>query len=441
MIHIVSGGAYAAPWADLGNPMTLAPMEWRVFLSPRMWVAGLMGFASGLPLLLTLSVLQAWLKAEGVDLATIGFIGLVGLPYTLKFLWAPLFDRYTPVALGRRRGWLLIFQILLTAGIVGLGLTSPAESIVTVSAAALLVAFFSASQDIVIDAYRRETLADAEQGLGAAYYVCGYQLGTLLAAGGGLILADIVGFQGVYVIMAAVMASAIIVTLLAPEPKLEAGQPTSLRDAFAGPLVEFFRRRDAVLVLAFVLLYKLGDNMASHMSIPFYLDIGFSNTQIGSVVKLLGTWAIFIGTFAGGALILKLGLFRALLAFGVLQGVSTAGFAVLAIVGQNLYWLGGVVAFENLTIGLGRSALLALMAYLTNRRFTATQFALLASLAGVPRVIVSAPTGWLAEQIGWVTFFISCALIAIPGLVLLLAFRGWLRDPGPHALRPAEEHG
>ena len=414
--------------------MTAASIQWHVFLSPRMWLAGLMGFASGLPLLLTLSVLQAWLKAEGVDLATIGFIGLVGLPYTLKFLWAPLFDRYTPVALGRRRGWLVIFQLLLVMGIVGLGLTSPAVSIPTVAAAALLVAFFSASQDIVIDAYRRETLADAEQGLGAAYYVCGYQLGTLLAAGGGLILADLVGFQGVYLIMAAVMASAVIVTLLAPEPGLAAGQPTSLRDAFAGPLAEFFRRRDAVLVLAFVLLYKLGDNMASHMSIPFYLDIGFSNTEIGSVVKLLGTWAIFIGTFAGGAIILRFGLFRALLGFGVLQGLSTFGFAALALVGHNLFWLGGVVAFENLTIGLGRSALLAFMAYLTNRRFTATQFALLASLAGVPRVIVSAPTGWLAEQIGWVSFFVSCAIIAVPGLLLLLVFRGWLGDSRGSAL-------
>ena len=408
--------------------MTTARMDWKVFLSPRMWLAGLMGFASGLPLLLTLSVLQAWLKAEGVDLATIGFIGLVGLPYTLKFLWAPLFDRYVPVALGRRRGWLAIFQILLALSIAALGLTAPADGIPTVAAAALLVAFFSASQDIVIDAYRRETLADAEQGLGAAYYVCGYQLGTLLAAGGGLILADIVGFKGVYLFMAGVMATAIVVTLLAPEPKLTAGQPTTLRDAFTGPLVEFFQRRDAVLVLAFILLYKLGDNMASHMSIPFYLDIGFSNTEIGSVVKLLGTWAIFIGTFAGGALILRLGLFRALLLFGVLQGVSTAGFALLAVLGHNLYWLGGVVAMENLTIGLGRSALLAFMAYLTNRRFTATQFALLASLAGVPRVIVSAPTGWLAEQIGWVSFFLSCALIAIPGLLLLLAFRSWLHE-------------
>jgi PAT family beta-lactamase induction signal transducer AmpG len=408
--------------------MTTARLGFRLFLSPRMWLAGLMGFASGLPLLLTLSVLQAWLKAEGVDLATIGFIGLVGLPYTLKFLWAPLFDRYIPSSLGRRRGWLVIFQVLLAGGIAVLGLTSPADGIPTVAAAALLVAFFSASQDIVIDAYRRESLADAEQGLGAAYYVCGYQLGTLLAAGGGLILADVVGFKGVYLIMAGVMAAAIIVTLLAPEPKMAAGQPTSLRDAFAGPLVEFFQRRDAVLVLAFILLYKLGDNMASHMSIPFYLDIGFSNTEIGSVVKLLGTWAIFIGTFAGGALILRLGLFRALLLFGVLQGLSTAGFALLAMVGHNLFWLGGVVAFENLTIGLGRSALLAFMASLTNRRFTATQFALLASLAGVPRVIVSAPTGWLAEQIGWVSFFVSCAVIAIPGLVLLSAFRTWLGE-------------
>lgn len=398
----------------------------KVIFSGRMLVTLLMGFACGLPLLLTTSVLQAWLKKEGVDLATIGLFALVGLPYTLKFLWAPLLDRYTPKLLGRRRGWLLLAQMSLILSIVALALTRPAESTWVVAVVALLTAFFSATQDIVVDAYRREALADEELGLGASLYVNGYRMGMLLASGGGLILADFIPFRQVYLVMAAVMLAGVATTLAAPEPEAHKGKPRNLKEAVIDPFVDYFRRRDAVLILLFVLLYKVGDSMASHMSIPFYLDIGFSNSEIGTVVKLFGFWATILGSFVGGVLFLRLGIYRSLMSFGWLQGISTAGFALLALVGHNIPALAAVIAFENLSAGMGTAAYMAFMASLTNKRFTATQYALLSSLMGIPRVIIASPTGFMAEFMGWFGFFTFSALIAIPGLLLLW----WLRRRG-----------
>jgi PAT family beta-lactamase induction signal transducer AmpG len=406
--------------------------SWGLFVSSRFWLAGLMGFAGGVPLLLTLTVLQAWLQSEGVSLTTIGFLGLVGIPYNLKFLWAPLLDRFNPLGFGRRRGWLIISQICLALSIAILGTQDPLDGILKVAVAACLVAFFSATQDVVIDAYRRETLGDAEQGLGASMYTYGYRLGMLLASAGGLILADVIGFAGVYFFMAALMLSMVVVTILAPEPSGVGEGPRSLKTAFVGPFVEFFGRKNfsggAVLVLAFILLYKLGDNLASHMTIPFYLETGFSNTEIGTVVKFFGVAPLLFGVFAGGVLTLRAGLYRALIISGILQGVSTAGFVILSVVGYNLWWLAGVIAFENLTQGMGSAALLAFMAYLTDRRFTATQFAMLSALATLPRVVLTAPTGWLATQMGWGSFFSISALVAIPGILLLLAFKSWFSD-------------
>ena len=259
---------------------------WEVLASRRLWIAGLMGFAGGLPLLLTLTLLQAWLSAVQVSLTTIGFLGLVALPYNLKFLWAPLLDRFVPLGLGRRRGWLVIAQASLAASIAVLGLQDPATRLWAVGLAAVVVAFFSATQDVVIDAYRRESLADAEQGLGASMYTYGYRLGMLVVSAGGLVMADRVGFRAVYFGMAAIMFAMVAVTLLAPEPVGSRERPTTLRSAFLGPFSEFFRRREglpsgALTVLAFILLYKLGDNLADHMTIPFYLELGFSNTEIG----------------------------------------------------------------------------------------------------------------------------------------------------------------
>ncbi|MES9965886.1 MAG: AmpG family muropeptide MFS transporter [Sedimenticola sp.] len=391
----------------------------RAIFSGRMLVAGLMGFVCGLPLLLTGSLLQAWMTEEGVDLATIGLFAFVGLPYTLKFLWAPLLDRYTPVFLGRRRGWLLMAQLALVFSLVLLAYSSPGVDTYGVAVAALLVTFFSASQDIVVDAYRREALSDDEQGLGASLYVNGYRVGMLLASGGGLIMADFMSFTAVYLWMAGFMVIGIVTTLLAPEPGASEGKPRTLRAAVIEPFVEYFKRQDALVILLFILLYKLGDTMASHMTTPFYLDIGFSKSEIGAVVKLFGFWATVAGGLLGGIWILRVGIYRALMGFGVLQGLSTAGFALLALLGNSVSGLAAVIAFENFSGGLGTAAYIAFMASLTNKKFTATQYALLSSLMGVPRVIAASPTGFMAEWMGWFGFFVFCALIAIPGLLLL----------------------
>jgi PAT family beta-lactamase induction signal transducer AmpG len=396
-----------------------------VIFSRRMFVSFVMGFACGLPLLLTSTVLQAWMKKEGVDLTLIGLMALVGLPYTLKFLWAPFLDRFTLSFLGRRRGWLLVAQIALALSIAGLGFTGPAKNPVIMVFAAILVTFFSASQDIVVDAYRREDLADEELGLGSSFYINGYRVGMLLASGGGLILADHLPFTMVYLIMAACMLPGIITTLLTPEPVISEGTPKTLREAIAAPLAEYFGRKNAVLILAFILFYKIGDTMASAITTPFYLDIGFSMTEIGTVVKIFGFWATIAGSLIGGVLMLRMGINRGLWVFGFLQAISTAGFALLAHIGYSVPALSGVIAFENLTGGMGTTAYAAFMGSITNKKFTATQYALLSSLMGVPRVLASAPTGFLAKHMGWESFFIFCVLIAIPGMLLLLKFAPW----------------
>lgn len=390
-----------------------------------MLVAFLMGFSCGLPLLLTITVLQAWMKEEGIDLTMIGMMALVGIPYTVKFLWAPFFDRFTLPFLGRRRGWLLIAQIALMLSIAGLGLSDPRNNPLMLVFAAFLVTFFSASQDIVVDAYRREDLSDEELGLGSSLYINGYRVGMLLASGGGLIMADHMPFSIVYLIMAACMLPGIITTLLAKEPLIMVGTPKTIREAVFEPLIEYFSRNGALWILAFILLYKIGDTMASAITTPFYLDIGFSKTEIGAVVKLFGFWATIAGSLIGGVLMFRLGISRSLWIFGFLQAISTAGFAVLARIGHSVPALSAVIGFENLSGGMGTAAYAAFMASITNKKFTATQYALLSSLMGIPRVFASAPTGFLAKNIGWEGFFIACTLIAIPGMLLLLKFAPW----------------
>ncbi|QEP42443.1 MFS transporter [Ectothiorhodospiraceae bacterium BW-2] len=390
-----------------------------------MAVAFFMGFACGLPLLLTGSVLQAWMHEEGVDLSVIGLFALVGLPYTLKFLWAPLLDRFTLPLLGRRRGWLLLIQLILTLAIALLGLTNPVASPWLVAVVAFWVTLFSASQDIVVDAYRREDLRDEELGLGSALYVNGYRVGMLLAGSGGLILADSFPFAIVYLLMAASMAVGLVTTLLCREPQMVAGQPQTLSEAVIEPFRDYFGREGAWLILLFILLYKVGDTMAAAMTTPFYLDIGFTKTDIGTVVKLFGFWATIAGGLLGGLILLRWGIGRSLWGFGILQALSTACFAILVVTGADTLWLAAVIAFENLSAGMGTAAYIAYMASLTNRRFTATQYALLSSLMGIPRVVVAAPTGYLVEWVGWAEFFIFCALIALPGLLLLQRLQPW----------------
>jgi PAT family beta-lactamase induction signal transducer AmpG len=373
-----------------------------VIFSRRMLVAFLMGFSCGLPLLLTWGVLQAWMTKKGVDLTWIGMISLVQIPYTLKFLWSPFLDRFILPFLGRRRGWLIVTQITL-----------------------MVAAFFSATQDIVIDAYRREDLSDEELGLGSSMYIYGYRLGMLLASGGGLIMADHMPFSQVYFIMSLCMLPGIITTLLTPEPELVSGAPQTMREAVVGPLVDYFRRSRAVWILVFILLYKIGDTMASGITMPFYLKTGFSMTEVGTVVKFFGTAATLIGAFLGGVLLLKLGINRGLWIFGILQALSTAGFAILARIGYNINMLSGVIAFENLSSGMGTAAFVAFMASITNKKYTATQYALLTSIMGLSRLLASSVTGFLAKNMGWQSFFIFCTLIAIPGMLLLLKIAPW----------------
>jgi PAT family beta-lactamase induction signal transducer AmpG len=320
---------------------------------------------------------------------------------------------------------MLIAQIALMASIAGLGQSNPAENPWMMAIAAFLVTFFSASQDIVVDAYRREDLSDEELGLGSSLYINGYRVGMLLASGGGLIMADYIPFSSVYLILAICMLPGIITTLLTPEPATPEGKPKSMREAVIDPLVEYFSRSGALWILAFILLYKVGDTMASAITTPFYLDIGFSKSEIGAVVKLFGFWATITGGLTGGIIMIRLGINRSLWIFGFLQALSTACFALLARVGYSIPLLSGVIAFENLSTGMGTAAYAAFMASITNKKFTATQYALLTSLMGVPRVFASAPTGFIAKNVGWEIFFIACALAAIPGMMLLPKFAPW----------------
>lgn len=390
-----------------------------------------MGFFGGLPLLLTTSLLQGWLARSDVSLTAIGFsTGLVGLPYAVKFLWAPLVDRFRPLATGRRRGWLLLSQASVVGSVVLLSLQDPSASLWTVLIAAYAVTFSSATQDIVIDAYRRESLADSEQGLGASFYVYGYRIGMVVAVSGGFLIADVAGYSVAFLVMAAIMALSVIVTFVVIEPTESIVRPKTLTDSFVGPFIEFFTRggrvrAESLLLLIFIIAYKLGDNLGTHMATTFYLSLGFGEADI-SWARLLGTGALLAGVFVGGAFVLRLGIFWSLLVVGILQAVSTACFVILTAVGDSSGWLAVVISFEELTAGMGTSALLAFIAALTDKRFTATQFALLSALANMPRALLVAPSGFLADLLGWPTFFVSCALAAIPGLVLLVYLREWI---------------
>ena len=396
------------------------------YLEKKMLVTLVMGFVSGVPLLLTITLLQAWLTDEGISKSTIGLFALVGLPYSLKFLWAPIFDKYIINALGRRRGWLLASQIALIVSIVGLGMTNPSLSAINVAILALLVTFFSASQDIVIDAYRRESLLDEEQTLGASAYVLGYRIGALAAGAGGLILADLISYQFVYMIMASIMVIGVVTTIIADEP-LQAAEPKTLKDAIIKPFTEFFDRKgfnSAVLILLFVLLYKVGDTMAHSLSTNFYLDIGFTKTEIGTVVKVFGLIATLIGAFLGGLISLRIGLYKSLIIFGIFQAVATLGFSVLASVGNYISVLMIVISLENLAAGMGYTAYLAFIANMTNKEFTATQFALMTAIMSIPRTFLSGSSGFLVEILDWQIYFIFCSLIAIPALIILMKIKG-----------------
>jgi MFS transporter, PAT family, beta-lactamase induction signal transducer AmpG len=391
----------------------------------RMTAVFFLGFSSGLPLLLIGATLKAWLADKNVDLALIGAFAIVQLPYAFKFVWSPILDRFTLPFLDRRRGWILFFQLSLAALLAGVAAVQPDLNPALIGALALLVAFASASQDIAIDAYRREVLLDEELGLGSTLAVNGYRVGMLVAGAGVLLIADQVNWHVAYLVMAGLMVVSAGVTIFSPPISKPAAAPKDLWQAAYLPIVEYFQRRGAIEMLVFVLLFKIGDQMASDMLNPFYLDIGFTKTEIGTVSKFFGFWATIAGGFAGGFLIFRWGIVKSLWIFGILQALSTGFFAVLASMGPKIPILAGVVAFENLASGMGTAAYVAFMAGLCDRRFTATQYALLSSLIGVPRAIFGSASGVLAQSFGWTAYFVFCAVIAIPGLLMLFRAGSW----------------
>jgi MFS transporter, PAT family, beta-lactamase induction signal transducer AmpG len=422
----------------------------KVLFQKTMLINLLLGFSSGLPLLLTFKTLQGWLTDANIGVSIIGIFSVLSLAYTLKFLWASIFDRFSLPFLGRRRGWLLVIQIALAASIILLALTPPdggiplsarlPQSIVDFLAwcspkmpesnisfalmgACLLVAFLSASQDIVIDAYRRESLKDEELGFGSTVYITGYRIAMLVSGGLAFVLADKISWPGVYVLMGGLMIVGVVATLFADEPKMEHAPPRTFHETVVMPLHEFFTRRSVIWafgILAFILLYKVGDTMAGAMATPLYKELGFTNEEIGYVAKMFGLVIAIGGGFIGAALILKVGINMALLICGMLQALSTFGFAILANVEKSFLALGAVIAFEDITGSMGTAAFAAYMATQTNRRFTAYQYALLTSIMGVPRVFLTAPTGIMVERMGYNSFFLFCTFAAIPGLLLLI---------------------
>jgi PAT family beta-lactamase induction signal transducer AmpG len=404
--------------------MPLSPYL-EVFRSRRIATLLLLGFASGLPLALTGGTLQAWMTVAGVDIRTIGLFSLVGLPYTWKFLWAPLMDRFVPPWLGRRRGWILATQLALIAAIAAMGGLSPATAPFALALLALTVALLSASQDIVFDAYRTDLLPERERGAGAAVTVLGYRVAMLISGALALILADAIGWSETYWLMAGLLLIGVAATLAGPEPERRVQPPRTLQAAVTQPLKEFFGRQGAVLLLLLIVLYKLGDAFAGSLTTAFLIrGAGFTPTDVGAINKGLGLAATLLGAVAGGAMMVKLRLYRALMLFGVLQAVSNLSFMWLAVVGKSYPLMVLAVAFENLAGGMGTAAFVALLMALCDARFSATQYALLSALAAIGRVYVGPASGYLVDASGWVVFFFFTFLAALPGLVLLRAMRG-----------------
>ena len=408
----------------------------------RMLICVFTGFSSGLPLYLLLNLLPAWLRTEGINLKIIGAFALIQFPYTWKFLWAPFLDRYVVPMFGRRRGWMLVTQLALMATIAWMGTLSPRDELSWVIYAATAVAFLSATQDIAIDAYRRELLSNAELGLGNAVHVNAYRIAGLVPGSLSLIMADHFAWPVVFSVAALFMIPGMAMTLLVAEPVITGTRPKTLRDAVVEPFHEFISRdgvRNALLVLGFIFLYKLGDSMCTALATPFYLDMGFSKSDIGLIAKNAGLWPSVIGGLLGGLWMLKLGINRGLWLFGVVQVVSILGFAWLSRVGPFLEIgstqraaLALVIGFEALGVGLGAAAFVAYIARATHPAYTATQFALFTSLAAVPRTFLNATTGWLVEQLGWFGFFMLCVLLALPGMLLLFKVAPWNENaPGP----------
>lgn len=404
-------------------------------LTRRMLICVVTGFTSGLPLFLIFNLLPAWLKTEGIDLKIIGAFALIQFPYTWKFLWAPLLDRYRMPFLGRRRGWMLLAAAGVLLAIGTLGERSPREDLGTVVWLSVLLAFLSATLDIVLDAYRRELLPEQELGLGNAIHVNAYKVAGLVPGSLSLILAETRPWPEVFWITAAFMAPGIVMALLVAEPDADSHTPRTLRDAVIEPFHEFVARRgwgSALEILAFIFLYKLGDSLCTSLATPFYLEMGYSKLDIGLVAKHAGLWPSVAGGLLGGLWMLRLGINRALWVFGVVQWAAILGFFLLAWLGPRTAVDAGdrallalVIGTEALGVGLGTAAFVAFIARATHPAYTATQFALFTSLAAVPRTFINSAAGWMVAQLGWPGFFVLCTILAAPGMALLLRVAPW----------------
>ncbi|MDA7584795.1 AmpG family muropeptide MFS transporter [Luminiphilus sp.] len=396
------------------------------------------GFASGMPLYLLIQLVPAWLRDSGVSLVEIGLFALVGLPYTWKFLWAPLMDRIK-LPLGLRRGWMLLAQVALIVTIGLLGSVDPLTQTAWVATLAVIIAVLSATQDVAIDAYRRELLPDEELGFGNSVHVQAYRISSLIPGSLSLVLADNLPWSQVFWITAAFMGIGVLLSLGVREPVRESRPATNLRTAVLEPFLEYVYRRgwqSFILALAFMVLYKLGDNMATALSTPFYLDLGFSKTEIGLVAKNAALWPAIIGGLLGGLLMIRLGINRALWLFGAVQMASILGYAWLASAGPVLWILAAVIGFEYLGVGLGTAAFTAFIARESSKTFAATQFALFTALAALPRSLANATTGAIVEQIGWIAFFFVCTGLAIPGMLLLVWVAPWSASPSESTPEP-----
>ena len=405
-----------------------ASANWRMYLNRRMLTLVFLGFSSGLPLFILINLVQAWLSKAGLDIKAIGLFTLVMFPYPWKFLWSPFMDRFSVGTLGRRRGWMALTQGALFFAIGSMGMLDPLSQLPQIIVCAIAVAFLSASQDIVIDAFTREILSDNEQGLGAAVKVNAYKIAGLVPGALSLILADHLPWQSVFWITAAFILPGLACTLLVKEPKVYGDPPKTIEDAVILPFREFISRDgwvSAFWILCFVFLYRLGDAMAATLATKFFLDLGFQLTQIGAVAKLTLFWGSIAGGIVGGIWMIKLGINRALWIFGVAQAVSILGFALLAYVGPNLILLGLVLALEAFGVGLGTTAFVAYLAKTSDPRYTATQYALFTSLAAVPRTLTTSLIGFIVAETGWFWFFMICFGLAMPGMLLLFKIAPW----------------
>lgn len=403
----------------------------QVFRSRRIQAVALLGFSSGLPLALTGGTLQAWMAVSDVDIQTIGMFALVGLPYAVKFLWSPFMDRFIPPLLGRRRGWIVITQISLMFLISAMAFISPKHAPVLLALFALSVAFASSSQDIVIDAYRTDVLREKERGMGVAVFVMGYRIAMLASGALALVLSDRIGWQNTYLVMAGLMLIGTAAAFFAPEPEKAVMSPPSLQDAVWGPLKDYFLKPSAIAMLFLIIFYKLADAYAGTLTTAFLIKgMGFSASEVGTINKGLGLICLIIGALFGGALMVRLGLFRSLLFFGILQAVSNLSFMVLAWLGKSYGMLVFAVSFENLSGGMGTAAFVSLLMAMCNQRYSATQYALLSSLAVLGRILIAPTSGFLVSGVGWAMFFLITALTALPGFLLLWRLRGEINNLG-----------